>query len=200
MTRQNPHYDCSLLLFISLYILSIQGVRAGELIHVFTEHEKGIYTIDVEMEIDGDIELIRELLLDFGKLSHYNENMTSAKLLYSTGPDSNVGRIEIKDCLLFFCLTLVQVQETRRLPSGNIETRILPEQSDFHKGESLWQFIATKEGKLRIRIHAVMAPKIYVPPVFGPIIISSKLKKRIINMIKELEILALANGLAEENR
>lgn len=165
-------------------------VMAGDVIEASVSHDDGVYSLIVEMQLHGNANRIRELLIDFNKMGLYNESVVRSTRLYSLGPQVVVGRIEIRDCILFFCSTLVQVQKIRKLPSGDLQVTILPELSDYRMGKSLWHIVPQPNGNTRLRIEAVMEPKIWVPPLIGPSMVANLLKTRALSMMNSLETLS----------
>ncbi len=171
-------------------LLAPSIVAAGHVIEASVSHDDGVYSLIVEMQLQGNAHRIRELLVDFDKMGLYNESVVSSTRLSSPEPQVVIGRIEIKDCILFFCSTLVQVQKIRKLPSGDLLVTILPKLSDYHMGKSLWHIVPLANGGTRLRIEAVMAPKVWIPPLIGPSLVANLLKTRVLNMMENLETLS----------
>ena len=184
--------DASLIIIVS-FVFCLSGPRiifAGELIQSDVTYHDGVYLIDIAMDIRADIDKTRAILLDYGQTTNYNENIVKSELLSVTASGKKIGRVEIRDCLLFFCRNLVQIQEMDKLASGAIRIHVLPENSDYRTGDYLWRFIPRPGGMTRLLINAVIAPKIRVPPVLGPFVIARKLKQRLINVVNKLENLS----------
>jgi len=185
----------SLTRIISIFLLVLFFVifntsTAGHLIQATASYDDGIYSLSVEMEVHGNADSIRNLLVDFDKMKSYNSSVIHSKRLSSPEPQTTLGSIEIKDCILFFCATLVQVQKIQQLPSGDLQVTILPQFSDYSMGESHWHIIQQNKEHTLLHIDAVMAPKLWVPPLIGPSLVSNLLKNRAITMMEGLETLA----------
>ena len=182
----------SVVTIVSLVILfSVsQIIRAGEVIKSDVTYDNGVYSINVIMDINGDISRTREILLDYSQTPRYNDNIIKSELLKTTVTGKKIGRVVIRDCLLFLCRTLVQVQEMEKLSSGDIQIHVIPERSDYNTGDYMWHITPGPYGVTRLRVNAVIAPKISVPPVIGPVLISHKLKTRMIGVINKLERLS----------
>jgi len=178
------------VIFIAICYSATPEIFAGELIQSDVTYNGGVYLIDIAMDIRGDIDKTRAILLDYGQTTHYNENIVKSELLSVTDSGKKIGRVEIRDCLLLFCRNLVQIQEMDKLASGAIRIHVLPENSDYRTGDYLWRFIPRPGGVTRLLINAVIAPKIRVPPVIGPFVIARKLKQRLIDVVNKLEKLS----------
>lgn len=188
-------------MIVSLVILfSVSLIlRAGELINSDVTYADGTYTIYMEIDINSDISRTREILLDYRQTPRYNENIIKSELLKTTSSGKKIGRVEIRDCLLIFCRNLVQIQEMEQLSTGAIRIHVIPERSDYRTADYLWRFVPGADGVTRLRINAVIAPKIGVPPVIGPALISHKLKTRMIGVINRLEKLSRQDYRNETN-
>jgi len=112
---------------LALFVALPSVATAGRVIQVSVSHDDGVYSLLVEMEIQAD----------------------ASSRWYSPEPQVVVGRIEIRDCVLFFCATLVQVQKIRELPSGDLQVTILPHLSDYSMGKSLWHIVQQADGSTR---------------------------------------------------
>lgn len=167
-----------------------QGIFAGELIKSDVTYDDGVYLIEIAMDIGGDIEKTREILLDYGQTPRYNENIIKSELLNITDSGKKIGRVEIRDCLLLICRNLVQIQEMEKLSSGAITIHVIPAKSDYRTADYLWRFIPRPDGMTRLLVNAVIAPRIKVPPVIGPMLIARKLKQRMLDVVNKLEILS----------
>ncbi len=184
------------MLFCFYLLVAIPNlVTAGTVIEASVSHNDGVYSLVVEMQLKGNANRIRELLIDFNKMGLYNVSVVRSTRLYSLGPQVVVGRIEIRDCIFFFCSTLVQVQKIRTLPSGDLQVTILPELSDYRMGKSLWHIVPLPNGSTRLRIEAVMEPKVWIPPLIGPSLVANLLKTRALSMMESLEKLSQSNSL-----
>ena len=182
--------SCLTILSSMASLVPWQSSIAGELIRSDVSFHDGVYSIDVAMDIGGNMDKTREILLDYSQAPHYNDNIIKSELMEITDSGTKIGRVEIRDCLLLFCRNLVQIQEMDKLPSGNIRIHVIPEQSDYLTADYLWSFKSRPDGNTRLQINAMIAPRIEVPPLIGPIMIARKLKRRLIEVVKKLEILS----------
>lgn len=181
------------LYFCMLFIIISNTSEAGHVIQAFASYDHGVYTFSVEMEVHSDAENVRELLIDFDKMKIYNTSIVQSNRLNFPDPQVILGRIEIRDCILFFCVDLVQVQKIQQLASGDLQVTILPEFSDYRMGKSLWHITQQDKEHTLLQVDAVMEPKIWVPPLIGTALVSNLLKNRAISMIEGLESLTVVS-------
>jgi len=181
------------LRFLCFFVLSIvisDICHAGHIIQASASYDHGVYSLFVEMEIHGNADNVRELLIDFDKMKIYNTSVVHSNRWHSPDPQVILGRIEIEDCILLFCATLVQVQKIEKLESGDLQVTILPELSDYRMGKSLWHITQQDNEHTLLQVDAVMEPKLWIPPLIGATLVSNLLKSRAISMMEGLESLA----------
>lgn len=185
--RPQPVLALALLIFLLSWA---RGAAAGELIRSDVAYHRGAYSIEIAMDIRGDINKIRAILLDYNQTPRYNNNITESELLGITDSGIRIGRVVIHDCLLSICRDLIQIQEMDKLPTGGIRIHVLPDKSDYRTADYLWRFIPRPKGITRLLVNAIIAPRISVPPLIGPWLIARKLKQRLIGVINRLEQLS----------
>jgi len=183
----------NILFYFCLFVVAPNIALAGSVIEASASDNNGVYSLTVEMQLQGNADRIRTLLTDFNKMGLYNKSVVHSSRLYSLDAQTIVGRIEIKDCIFFFCSTLVQVQKIHTLPSGDLQVTIFPKLSDYRMGKSQWHIVSQPDGSTRLRIKAVMEPKIWIPPLIGPALVTDLLKERSIGMMENLEKLSQAD-------
>lgn len=164
--------------------------EAGQVQRASVDYRDGAFSIVLEMHVYGDAEVIRRLLTDYEHLSRYNDSIAESRQLESPEPNVVRARIVTEDCIGIFCARLVQVQDVHTLPEGDLAIRIVPSLSDYSAGNSLWHIAPETGGGTFVRVEALMAPKIWIPPVVGPGLMAGMLRDRAIRMVESLEALA----------
>jgi hypothetical protein len=164
--------------------------EAGQVHRASVDYRDGAFSIVLEMHVYGDADVIRRLLTDYEHLSQFNDSVTESQQLESPDPDVLRARIVTEDCIAFLCAKLVQVQDVRQLPEGDLVIRILPSLSDYTTGNSVWHIAPETGGGTYVRVEALMAPKLWIPPLVGPSLVASMLRDRAIRMVDNLEALA----------
>jgi hypothetical protein len=100
-------------------------------------------------------------------------------------------RVVTRACLLWFCRTLIHVQEVREASDGALIAEVLPQASDFRYGKMVWRILPT-EGGTRLQLHGDVVPAFWVPPVIGPFYIKRKLREEALETAQAVEVLAKA--------
>ncbi|MBF0624792.1 MAG: hypothetical protein HQL82_08295 [Magnetococcales bacterium] len=163
---------------------------AGEMITSGVRHADGVYHLTLEMRLRGRADLLRSLILDFDHLEQLNPTIVASARLTSPNPDVARMRITLRDCVLIFCPQLVQTQEVRQSNDGSLLVTILPEASDYSAGRSVWTFTQEENQITRIRVEAMLAPRIFIPPLVGPAMVGQLFQTRSEEMLANLETLA----------
>jgi len=75
-------------------------------------------------------------------------------------------------------LDFVNVEDVTALEDGGIIATVIPDQSDFDNGYTVWSLTTSPRGTL-IGYESSMAPRFWVFPILGPIIIENTLREQI---------------------
>ncbi|MBF0611073.1 MAG: hypothetical protein G8345_10795 [Magnetococcales bacterium] len=178
------------LCFLFLCLLGIPITWAGEVIEAQADHQDGVYHLQLVVRMQGDLASIRDLLSDYSQVSRYNPIIRESETLSSGQPEVVKARLVAEDCIILFCTRLVQVQELRHLINGDLQVTILPNESDYSQGGSLWHLENMADGSLLLRVDATMAPNVWIPPLVGPALVAEHMKNRALEMVHNLENLS----------
>lgn len=177
------------ILTIIVFALCItpSAPRAGEVIKADASHDNGVFHLDLEMVVKGQPDLIRHLITDFDHLEALNEAIVESQYLGQPEPFVQKMRIVTEDCVLIFCARMVQVQEVRQRNDGSLLVTILPDGSTYSHGQSEWRFEDVGHGETRMRVKAELAPRTFLPPFVGPMLVADLFQKRSISMMEHIE-------------
>ena len=143
---ENRHTFSSWLTAVALVFLlwlsHAGGLAAAELIKLRVDHDSGIYTVTLEMELDVAADHVQRVLTNYDQLHRLNPSIVESRLLSS--PDDGVVRVftRMKHCVLFFCSGFTRVEDVHRSASGDLIAVIVPGQSDFRAGIARWHITA----------------------------------------------------------
>lgn len=160
---------------------------AAEISHLTVDHDRGAYSVSFDVLIDANPAKVRRLLTDYDHLDRLSETVTESRVLAIDGATTRV-KVVVRACVLFLCKTLTRVEDART--RGNeIETEVLPEQSDFAYAQERWR-ISRHKHRTRVEYKAAFVPDFYVPPFIGPLLITSAMRSELETAAKRLEALA----------
>jgi len=164
------------------------SVQSGEVIKSAVSYEHDIYHAMIEMHINANADKVYALFTDFNYLSRLNDNISNSDLIDEDPPEYTV-LVESRNCVLFFCKNLKQLQKVTELGEGYIFVEDIKGESDFAFANSRWHIYAHGSGT-RIRFSSEMKPDFWLPPLFGPWLFKNQLTKETQTMIERLEQLA----------
>lgn len=141
-------------------------------------YHKGVYTLEMNLFVSGESHLIHKVLTDYNHLGAINPSIKESKLLGKTDDGANLVSTNIKGCVLFFCKNMMRVEKVYDRGDGVIESVIIPEQSDFSFGESVWT-ISPEGDHTNIHYRADLKPVFSVPPGIGPILVKYVMRREL---------------------
>ena len=163
--------------------------HAGQIERVDVTSRDGLYRVTVVARIAATPRRLIDLLTDYGNLHAINPSVRQSRVLESLSERQHRVETLIELCVLFFCSEFRQVQDMRYSPPGLLSAQVLPEHSDFRSGWARWQF---SDGGDATQLHfeSELAPKFFIPPIVGPLIIRHMMKREALATIDGLERLA----------
>ena len=158
-------------------VLLCESVWAKDLQLTVSYHE-GIYTLEMNLFVSGKSHLIHQALTDYDHLGVINPSIKGSKLLGKTDDGASLVSTKIKGCVLFFCKKMQRVEKVYDRGNGIIESIIIPEQSDFSFGESVWT-LSPEGDHTKIHYRANLKPDFSVPPGIGPVLVKYVMRREL---------------------
>jgi hypothetical protein len=122
------------------------------------------------IDIDAPLEHVRAVVTDYDNLQRINDDVVQSLVLERYDEQHLKRRMWINHCLLVFCFDLYFVENVDLLDDGRIRTTIIPGESNFSHGQSVWRLEALDETSTRISVEANQTPDFWIPPVIGPLV------------------------------
>lgn len=113
----------------------------------------------------------------------------------TTPDDSGEIYTYTRGCILFVCRGFGRTETVVATRPTFIETRVDPERSKVRYGVSIWNIEAVDE-RTRIEFALDFEPDFWVPPLLGPIVVKSYLRKGGVEALDRIETLAQQRGAA----
>ncbi len=136
---------------------------------------------------------VRAVVTDYDRLARINDNVVTSRLIERYGPTSLKRQLLIKQCLLVFCFDLNFVERVDFLPNGDITTDILPRESNFRSGTSVWRIVPVAPASTRVTLEASQEPDFWIPPIIGPLIMKRTFLAEVRETTAKIEQLAGAH-------
>lgn len=172
------------------WVVTTLPVAAAEIERTDIWFANGAYRYLFAATLDADAEAVRAVVSDFNHLARLNDDIITSRLLERYDERHAKRRLLLKHCLLVFCFDLDFVERVEVLPNGDIETFIIPEESTFERGTSVWRIAAAGPGRTRVSLEADQAPNFWIPPLIGPMVIKSSFITEVTETMLKLEKLA----------
>ncbi len=164
-----------LLVTLWLVASASASVVAGSVQYVAAAHARGVYSVDLDMIVDADIERVQAIVTDYDGLHRLSASIVESRRLHASATDQERRHVVYRACFLVYCFKAAMIESVRFPSPGRIESTVEPEGSDFLAGSSEWELSPVEERQTRIRFHSRLEPRFWIPPVIGPWIIKRKM-------------------------
>jgi len=135
----------------------------------------GVYHISITSEIDASERYVRSVITDYIHIYRLSDSIIESRII-NTDDDKIQVETLVLCCVPVFCREVTRVEEVNELDSGLIQTRIIPEKSDFLSGEATWQVKSTGH-TTRLTYQASLEPDFFIPPILGPQMVIDNMRK-----------------------
>ncbi|MBI1732042.1 MAG: SRPBCC family protein [Gammaproteobacteria bacterium] len=163
-------------LTLTLWLLGpASAAWGGEIEHVEARHQRGVFTVDLEMVLNASAERVEAIVNDYDGLLRLSSAIVESARLPPTDAEPHRRRVVYRSCFVFYCVTCAMIEAVRFPAPMQMHTQVEPEGSDFRAGHSEWELVPVGEDRTRIRMHSELEPGFWVPPVVGPWLIRRKM-------------------------
>ena len=166
---------------------------AYELNRAEVTENNGIFQIVVIATLDARAEYIRQVLTDYRNMYRLSSSVVETEVIEPCRGDETHVRTKVRVCAAVFCREVERVETVRALDSGDLQARIVPEQSEFRSGLAIWKITAMDYGS-ELEYNATLEPDFFIPPVVGVPAIRSSLIDEFSNTIARVEKIASINA------
>ncbi|WP_299697383.1 SRPBCC family protein [Hydrocarboniphaga sp.] len=153
------------------------------------------YRVAMKVQLDASADAAYAVFADYQNLPRINAAVKQAQILpETTSPEVSRLYTQLRMCFSFFCKTLDQVQDMRRMPEtpgGRLSAKVISERSDLLYGQADWRLSDGKTAtQSLLEFNAELEPKFWIPPLIGPWIMQRKLRQEAIQTSEGIERLA----------
>ena len=179
------------LAFIAL-LFGAMTVTAGEIQRAEVRHKDGVYTLDLSVVLASRFDPVYVIITDYDQLHRISEVLVETALLSEAGAEVKRRRLVTRICILIFCFTAKMVEDVWEV-DNSIITKIIPEQSDYKFGKTMWRVDPVDDEHSRIQLYSELEPDFWIPPFIGPYLMKRKMMSEAKKTIIRIEELA-GNG------
>jgi hypothetical protein len=173
----------------ALFLSCALSVQAGQVSRAEVGHDSGTYSLLLDVELDADLASVYAIATDFDRLYRISPTIIESVRLQPPGPGLERRRMVLRTCILFFCFNADFVEDAE-IVDRTIITTIVPGESDFRSGRTVWTMSSRGPGLSRIVLESTIVPAFWIPPVIGPWILKNKMLQEGRVTIERIEALA----------
>lgn len=148
-------------------IAGAAAAQGAEILEHGFEVDRPDFTFWVTARLDSPREAVWEVLTDYERLHELSPGVQRSRILPDTAGEAVVVVTVVRGCVAIFCRDVERAEAMVERPPEWIRGRILPERSDFERGETEWTLEAEGEAT-RVSVRSELRPTFWVPPVIGP--------------------------------
>ena len=152
-----------------------------------------VYDFKLQFFADAPPLSVFSLITDYDQLVQLNPLIKSSRQLPSEFPRTQRVEVVTRGCMLFFCKTIIRVEDVKVDKDLTINTVFVPELSDFTSGESRWTFTPMGEQTL-VDYHVSMVPDFWLPPFIGPRSLKKQLRQQLHQTAERINYLLAQHG------
>ncbi len=181
------------LTITALTIFGCQYAVAAEVRHLDVNHKGGLYRMNVEAYLNAPVSDVYAVLTDYDNFERVADAIIESDIVGNPEPGVYLVHTDLKSCVFYFCM---EKQKTERieLRSGiEVIATVLPEHSDFRYGMTHW-VLSPEGGGTHIRLEVNIEPKFWIPPLIGPSVVKTIMRKEGTQSTRYVEQLAIENS------
>lgn len=190
---RRPRREASAFLLLILAAALPATARAVQVDSLEVTQNGARYRVTMKVKLDVPADRAYAVFTDYENLPRINPAVKQITLLpESTSPDTSRLYTQMRLCFSFFCKTLEQVQDMRRIeqpPGGRLSASVLPERSDLRYGQADWS-VRDCAPQACLDFSAELEPKFWIPPLIGPWVMERKLRQEAVQTSEGIERLA----------
>jgi len=180
-------------------LISLQ-VDSAELTRAEIEFIGNAYKYEFQVNIDAPLEATRRVVTDYDNIKQINDGVIDSSVLEVYDENWLKRRLWLEHCILVFCFDLLFIENVRQNGPNEIVTTVIPEESNFKRGEAMWRLTALSDNRTQISVIAEQEPDFWIPPLVGKALMRRAFKKETEETTNNIEQAALkvAEEIAKE--
>lgn len=153
------------VIFCALLLLTSENTYGSRDINVVVMN--GVYHIEGNIKLDVAAHYVRDALLDVAHIYRLNPSIIESEVIESKRSDEAWVRTRVLCCIPAFCREVERVDAISTLPSGEVQSKVIPAFSDFSSGKSSWKITSLDNSRTHLYLQANIEPKFYIPAIVG---------------------------------
>ena len=178
------------LLAVVLLWLPFAAVAAKQVSFATVYEHDGEYTVEIDAVLNASQAELRRLLTDYNHLTRLNDVLIESALLATHDAHHHKTRMTAQRCVAMICFKAVLVENATELVNGDLESVIVPAESDFRAGVTRWHFEPLPGNQTRAYFESIKIPAFFIPPIIGTSIMKKLMMDESLGAMDRLEALA----------
>ncbi|MGC1954408.1 MAG: SRPBCC family protein [Gammaproteobacteria bacterium] len=166
------------------------SLGAAEVSEADVRREDDLYRLHVVARIDASLSAVWKVLTDYHDLGRLHYSVKESTYLGRTPEGADRVRIRMHPCVLFFCVDVTQIVEFHAVAERRLVADFDRRASHFEFGRLQWRLAHTPSAGTDLVFDAELVPAFWIPPLLGPWILKSALRKTATEIIMNLNRLS----------
>ncbi|MGZ5155870.1 MAG: SRPBCC family protein [Caldimonas sp.] len=170
-------------LLLAALLVAAPSLGAAQDVHVRVQRHGENVVVDVETTVDAPLHDAWSVFTDYNHMARFLTNIKESKVVAGSG-----NALEVEQAgetrIMFMRFGFKAVRAVELLPMQEIRSSLVS--GDFKSYASTTRFAATEAG-VRVTHHGEYAPKSWLPPGVGPMVIETETRKQYREFIAEIE-------------
>lgn len=168
--------------------LAASTPAGAELLELEVDRTRDGFDIRFEVTLEVPPDAVRRVFAEPERWAGLSDSVVRSGAVGAAQSGAVPVEIVFRDCILFICRKVRKVVTYHTVESGDIVGAGVSGAGDFRRIEERWQLLPGNGGT-HIAFSAHIEPDFRVPPVIGPMLVRSKLKRMLGEMERNLEAL-----------
>ena len=168
------------------FVMVWSTAAAGAEIETLNVAKRGGFVVaEARFVIDAPLATVLDAFTAFDRLAELNPAVVRSKSQMMPNGQTRVST-QVRDCVALFCRTFALVEDVQFDSDNGVFAEIVPELSDFHRGQTRWQFYDLGD-TTRVQYLSKITPNFWLPPLLGKRAIHRTLIRQIRATAQNLE-------------
>jgi hypothetical protein len=172
-------------------ILAISSAHASTLEVADFQYHHRSYTYRYTSVLTSPFDRVREIVTDHNGMTRLNDSLLVSEVMAELADGRVERKLVLHTCVWWWwCFDLTMVEMLTTLPNGDIQADIVPDQSSFRQGSTIWRVEPVGDRQTRVTILGNQTPGFWVPPFIGPAILKRQFLREAAETVDNIERLA----------
>ncbi len=173
-----------------LFLVPILAAAAHiELLEV--QRREDLFLLQLNARLNAPVDVVWHILTDYPGLHRLSAAVLESRVLDGGTAAYPLVHTRSHVCVWIFCKDIEHTQRMRRISQDRLEADSVAQSSDFTYGYTRWVLTHDASGT-RFELVTELRPAFWVPPLIGPLLVESGLRRTALEALQGLEREALA--------